>query len=104
MNDGEFDTLLHDRLDSIISVLSRKRDEYQRGEDYLHAFKRGATLYRETPERYCLNLLGKHFISLIDLVQDLDSGKVANPAVWDEKIGDVINYLILLEALTHERA
>ena len=36
----------------------------------------------------------KHFISLTDMI---NSGKEFNKDVWDEKITDAINYLLLLK-------
>lgn len=53
----------------------------------------------------------KHIISILDMVDDLDHIKpsvkdsifLAKLPQWDEKIGDAINYLILLRALVEER-
>jgi len=84
-------------------VLGVKAAEYGRNDDRLHNFKRGAAMLRETPEAHCVQLLSKHVISILDMVDDLAAAKCANMNQWEEKIGDAINYLILLEALVAER-
>jgi hypothetical protein len=46
----------------------------------------------------------KHIVSVFDLVQWADTeGDMLTEAVIDEKIGDTINYLILLEGLLLRR-
>lgn len=42
----------------------------------------------------------KHLVSIKDIVAD---NKPVNPAVVSEKIGDIINYLILLEAMLNQQ-
>jgi hypothetical protein len=44
----------------------------------------------------------KHIISVLDLIGDQARGHHADQKMWEEKIGDAINYLILLEALVTE--
>lgn len=104
MNAERLDTIIELRLLRIRDVLQLKNAGYAAGDrDKLHNFKAGATLLRSTPEKALLGYLTKHMVSIYDLVADLDSGKCASQDVWREKIGDAINYLILLEALTEER-
>ena len=45
----------------------------------------------------------KHVVSIKDLVDDLEYGDMAMREEWDEKIGDAINYLFLLNGLVVER-
>lgn len=103
MNQEHFITVLEKRIGMIRKVLGVKAAEYARGGDRLHNFKRGAAMFRETPEAHCLQLCSKHLISLLDMVDDLAKGQTANMGQWEEKVGDAINYLILLEALVSER-
>ncbi len=42
-------------------------------------------------------------IFILRAVDDLDNGPCAGQDVWREMIGDAINYLILLEALSEEQ-
>lgn len=70
--------------------------------DRLHNFKRAAKALQSTPERACISFWMKHVVSILDMVDDLDKGKKNSPAMWNEKIGDAINYLVLLEGLVSE--
>ena len=45
----------------------------------------------------------KHEVSLRDMVNDLAEGKSWSLEKWEEKLGDSINYTILLEGLIRER-
>ena len=90
----EFDKIVDERIKKIKEVLQKKGDEYATG-DRMHNFKRAGELLGCTPEKALLGFLVKHIISVIDLI----NGK---PLDIDEKIGDCINYFILLEALLKE--
>jgi hypothetical protein len=56
-----------------------------------------------TPEKALWGLAMKHLVSIVDIVDGLEAGRVPAVALSDEKLGDMINYLILLEALLAER-
>jgi hypothetical protein len=103
MNHKWFDEILEDRISKIRKVLSKKAGEYSSGDDRLHNFKRAAALNCETPEKALAGMLTKHIVSIYDMIDDLDSMSCPDYAVWDEKLGDAINYCILLEALISER-
>lgn len=82
------------------AVLVVKAGEYAGGGDRLHNFKKSAILVDGTPEQALWGFITKHLVSLSDMVY---SGKDYPTAVWDEKIGDSLNYLILLRALIEEK-
>ncbi|RJP17202.1 MAG: hypothetical protein C4529_15005 [Deltaproteobacteria bacterium] len=103
MTGKQFDMVVECRLLRIRGTLQKKNAEYAPGADKLHNFKAGAKLQRCTPEKALLGYLTKHLVSIFDLVENLGRGKCASLDVWREKIGDAINYLILLEALIDER-
>ena len=103
MTIDEFDAVVARRLERVKHTLVVKGREYQRGDDRLSNFKNSGATLRSTPEDALLGQWVKHVTSIIDLVQDLREGKVATRATWDEKLGDAINYLILLEGLTFDR-
>ena len=44
----------------------------------------------------------KHTVSVYDLINDFESGKNISIDLWNEKIGDSINYLLLLNAMVIE--
>jgi|SRR5665213_750950 len=102
MTDSEFSTLLDLRTWKMKEILGSKAKEYARG-DRLHNFKRAAHALRCTPERACVSFWIKHVVSILDMVDDLDSGNINTVALWNEKLSDGINYLVLLEGLIMER-
>lgn len=103
MTSETFEKVVERRIERVRRVLVEKGREYQRGPDRLSNFKNSAATLRSTPEDALLGQWAKHVTSLVDLVQDLREGKVASRVVWDEKIGDAVNYLFLLEGLTFDR-
>lgn len=114
MNEKDFGKVVESRIDKIRSVLGAKAKEYASDTDRLHNFKKGAAMFGCTPETHCLMLASKHSISIADMVAALDKPSLSDAinaalqpgdaiAKWEEKIGDAINYLILLEGLVKER-
>ena len=55
-----------------------------------------------TPEKALVGMWTKHIISILDIVDGIEA-KAPADAVIEEKIGDAVNYLILLEAMLKER-
>ena len=69
-------------------------------EDRLHNFKVAAEFQKVMPMT-ALALAGmvcKRAGSVCDLIREYEQGKEVSRAMWDEKIGDIINYLLLLTA------
>ena len=99
----EFNKLLDCRIETTKQVLASKNAEYARKNDKLSNFKRAASLEQSTPEKALSGMLTKHIISVYDMIDDLEQGKNGKIETWNEKIGDTINYMILLEALINER-
>ena len=102
MTSQDFEVLLHNRLNDIKNVLGNKSKEYSSTTDRLHNFKVAARLDDEIPERALWGMLKKHLVSVMDIKNTCDT-KAYSTEMIDEKIGDSINYLILLEALLKER-
>jgi len=98
MNSEQFNTILEQRIEKIRATLAGKAKEYAIG-DRLYNFKRAAELQRSTPEKALLGMMTKHLVSVLDLIEG--SQNVTGYMI-NEKIGDSINYLILLEALLVE--
>jgi len=98
MNTLDFETILDSRIQSIKTVLGNKAKEYAIG-DRLYNFKRAAEISRTSPQKALLGMFMKHLVSVLDLVE----GSIpATEYMVNEKIGDAINYLILLEATLKE--
>jgi hypothetical protein len=96
MKSGRFNQLLEDRLNKIKSVLASKAVEYSHDDDRLYNFKRSAQIRGKGTQQDALSTMWtKHLTSVFDMID----GKIpVTTAMIDEKIGDSINYLILLEA------
>lgn len=104
MTASTFDDILQKRLNSIASVLGAKAKEYASDYDRLHNFKRTAKILDCSPERALIGFFVKHLVSLLDIVDAIDPPEEPlKPEVVNEKIGDAVNYLILLEGLLIER-
>lgn len=99
MKNEEFEKLLENRLESIRYVLGVKAKEYVREGNRLHNFDRGSKISGKTREEVLWNGFAlKHLVSVFDLIDDVTKGNIPSKELVDEKIGDLINYLILLEA------
>lgn len=93
-----FDQILEDRIRKIRLSLLIKGKEYRRNNDPLHNFNRGAKLSGQSREKVLWGFALKHHVSFLDMLDDIDAGKFPKVETVDEKIGDLINYLILCEA------
>lgn len=102
--------MTHERLNKLIAdilsetgkTFAKKNEEYSR-EDALSNFKKAANAKNCTPEDALLGMLTKHWVSVVDLIQDIDQNKIAPLSMWEEKCGDIRVYMMLLEALVNER-
>lgn len=94
-----FEQILSNRLDNIKFILGQKAKEYVRNNDRLHNFNTGAKESRtnETREDVLYGMMRKHLISLNDILDDVRNHKPITSEIVNEKIGDIINYMILLE-------
>ena len=87
------------QMSHCMELLCSKGKEYAPGVDRLAAFKKAAALQGQTQAQAALGMLTKHLVSVIDMIQ---SGERYSPAKWDEKIGDSINYLLIIRAIIME--
>lgn len=100
MTQETFDAILENRIAAMRTTMASKSKEYAKGSDKLYNFKRAAQIERTTPEKAWLGMWMKHIVSVIDIVEAPENVPVA---LLEEKIGDSVNYLILLEAMQKER-
>ena len=103
MKHEDFAKLLQRRLQLIDSILGVKAREYASAADRLHNFKRSAAITGEAPAQVCVGFFVKHLTSILDMVDANANNVIHSEAVIDEKLGDAINYLILLEAILKEK-
>ncbi len=94
MNTDQFNDILNVQIKRVQDVLVVKAKEYAT-EDRLANFKVGAALQGISVPQCVSNYMAKHTVSIFEMVK---SGKPYSIDLWDEKITDHINYLILLRA------
>ena len=95
MNQEEFEAVFEETVEKCRSVLVYKAKEYAVDGDRMHNFKKAAAVIGGTPEQALWGFLTKHLVSLSDMVA---SGENFSDGLWDEKLGDALNYLFLLRA------
>jgi hypothetical protein len=101
MNTERFEECLNNRIEKCKAVLLKKADEYAT-DDRLHNFKVAAELQGVNPLTALSGMMAKHTVSVYDLIRETESGDRPPLDMWDEKIGDSINYLLLLDAAVRE--
>lgn len=101
MRSRDFQMILDQQIEQTRNVLAMKAEEYANNDDRLHNFKQAAALQQVTPVQAVGGMMVKHTVSVYDMI---NGGEDYTHAELDEKIGDHINYLILLKAAFLERA
>ena len=97
---AEFDKLVKERCEKIVHTLSVKGKEYRRNDNPFHNFDRVAERRGIEPADALYGMYMKHEQSINDIVDDIKrDGTLPSVEVLEEKIGDAINYLILLEGI-----
>lgn len=102
MNANHFEEVLEAQIKRIRDILVVKAAEYANDEDRLANFKAAADLRGCSVPQAISGVMVKHTVSIFSMLESKDTA--FSMAVWDEKITDHINYLILLRAaLVEER-
>ena len=99
MTTPDFNKVVEDQLDRIRNVLVKKAAEYNLDNDRLSVFKHAAALSEETPEQALYGFMLKHIISMTDMINSKQS---YTKELWDEKLTDICNYIILLQGLLRD--
>ena len=95
----DFNKVVEAQLDRIRHILVKKAAEYNLDTDRLSVFKHAASLSDETPEQVLFGFMLKHIISITDMI---NSRETYSEELWNEKITDICNYLILLQGLLRD--
>jgi hypothetical protein len=103
MTEEQFDAIVHERTVMIKMTLVEKGKEYRRNNDPLHNFRVAAKVQNTTEEKALWGFAAKHYVSFLDILNDIEQGRLPKEGVVNEKIGDLINYLILCEASIKEK-
>lgn len=96
MNGPAFEEHLEEVLSKIRDILLSKNGAYNANEEKLGTFISAAKLKGETPAQALWGMQVKHLVSVNSMI---GSGEYYPLDLWDEKIIDVINYMILLRAI-----
>jgi hypothetical protein len=101
MTREDFSRRVEKRIDLIRQTLLTKHKEYAKDDNVFRNFDEaagGLSLHGSSAE-VLWSYMTKHLVSVKDIVAN---NKPVDPAVVSEKIGDVINYLVLLEAMLNQ--
>lgn len=92
------------RVQLIQDVLQSKNEEYAGQEDVFKAFTEALPLsFHDTKQAVAWEFMVKHLQSIKMIIEARSkSGKIPDEKVLEEKIGDAINYLILIEGMFKE--
>lgn len=99
MNSEWFEKVIKVQIKTCEDVLIGKAKEYATDDDRLHNFKNAAGMMSCDPKEALAGMMAKHTISVYDMCR---SGKDYPIELWNEKITDHINYLLLLKAIVEE--
>lgn len=102
MTNEQFLDVIQDVFTKCNEVLNRKRKEYSPDTDRLVNFKVAAGLQGESPLQALGGMLAKHVVSVYDYIERASNGEYISEEAWDEKVIDVVNYMILLKGLIRE--
>jgi len=95
-----FDDVVKERTESIKSVLISKAKEYASDDSRFYNFEEAGRMKGETAEKALYGMQAKHLVSVKKIIDDIENNnKYPSIELLNEKIGDSINYFILLEGL-----
>ena len=92
------------RVQLIKEILDQKNSEYADKEDVFKAFTESLPLsFHDTKQAVAWEFMVKHLQSIKMIIEArAKTGKIPDEKVLEEKIGDAINYLILIEGMFKE--
>lgn len=100
IKETEFNNTMLDLLEKVKNIMLSKANQYNENpSDRFDQFKKASTLTKISPVRTLYGMWVKHIISLSDMIS---SEKQYPRELWEEKIIDNINYLLLLAGAIKE--
>ena len=96
MTEKEFEKFFEERIKKCRETLIRKAKEYASDEDKMRNFNNAGRMMKMPPYKVAFHYMMKHFESLYDIIME---DKKVSPEMWDEKLGDLLNYLFLIDAM-----
>lgn len=98
MENHVFNQIIEEQVERCTSVLMKKQQEYATA-DRLHNFNVSAEMQGLKPRQALAGMMAKHVISIYDMCWDENTFDLD---IWNEKITDNINYLLLLRAVVED--
>lgn len=83
-------------LKHIMNILKKKNAEYSSERSFFHNFEVAGEIQGTNPPKAIGGHLSKHIVSIYDIINK--DPNAVSAEVLDEKIGDAINYLLILRA------
>lgn len=99
MNKEDFEVIFNNRVEKIKALLITKANEYAADTDRLHNFNLGARISGKSAAEVLDGFMLKHYISYKDMIEDIKNGKRIDYYKFNEKIGDILVYIFLQEAV-----
>lgn len=99
MNQVEFEDIINNRYSHNLDTMTAKGKVYSRQQDRLSNFKDTGAMNQVTPQDALWGMVSKHIIATKDMVK---SGETPTEKWIAEYLGDIHNYLYLLEAIWFE--
>lgn len=96
ITEQEFERLFEERIEKCKNVLAVKAEEYSSDEDKMRNFNVAGRMLGVPPYKIAFYYMMKHFESVYEIV--IEDKKVSRD-VWDEKVGDLLNYIFLIDAM-----
>jgi hypothetical protein len=105
MTRQNFNRVIENRINLLNYVLKTKGNEYANNDEVFHNFKQAVGIsFTNSPEKVAWEMMVKHLQSIKDIIHQVSiSDNYPSEAFVEEKIGDAINYLILIEGMLKER-
>jgi len=94
-----FEKIVDEQMEICRETLGLKAEEYASDGDRLHNFRISAEMQHCTLQQALGGMMAKHTVSIYDLIASPESSDLS---LWNEKIKDHINYLLLLKAILVE--
>jgi len=103
MNLSRFKCLLQGVFNRTESVFNKKRNEYSHDQDVFANLRNGVAFsIHDEPEQVAYEYACKHLESIQSMIKKLPD-ELPSEKLINEKFGDAINYLIIIEGLLKER-
>ncbi len=96
LTDKELESLIQERIERCKEVLFKKSEEYSSESDRMRNFNTAGRMLGIPPYKVAFMYMMKHFESVYEIVIN---DQPASPTLWEEKITDLINYLLLIDAM-----